>query len=157
MRRSDGEDRRKGRYVFITRAPTRIRGDIRGSAGKACQREFHFVNTIRGGGVVHAHAYNIYPRKTLFSSCAPSPPCAVRAHTRTRRDAHEDEEKPNKRSIFSAPATAGGGGGYRQIPFTAFQCNSVGFRPPVAVLSYIYRKLHRYTPVVLRFFFLRDK
>lgn len=77
------------------------------SAAKACQREFHFVNTIRGGGDTYTQALQKCHRKIRHRFCLFLPrPTTIRRvqYNNTGMEEKEDErgekekQKPNKRS-----------------------------------------------------------
>jgi len=116
------EDDGKGRYVFITRSRRDERyvkwerRAIFGVPGKRVNENFILLTQSAAAVVSRTHA-RVPPKNVVF----------VFASLRRRRRGGE-EEKPNKRSISRRRRSPGD----RQIPFTAFQCNSVGFRrsPP---------------------------
>lgn len=139
-----GEGGRKGRCAFLWAI---VGGEVVEdkrwifagySATKACQREFHFVNTIRGGDT-YTQALQKCHRKIRHRVCLFLPrPTIVRRvqynNTGTEKRKTNEARKKNKNQIND-----------RQIPFFTAVCDSVGF-PKRAFLYYTYMctRLSRY-------------
>jgi len=112
--------RRDERYVKLERrAIFRV-------PGKRVNENFILLTQSAAAVVSYTHA-RVPPKNVVFVFASLRRRRISRIRTRTRGG---EEEKPNKRSISRRRRRRRPGD--RQIPFTAFQCNSVGFRrsPP---------------------------